>query len=70
MTRQSKGAVKRQRKRRESATELEVKAFKHGMQVAREAIGPEIWKRAAIRAGSLAFVLGVGVGGALVHYFG
>ncbi len=62
--------AKRLKKRRERRTAGEVKAFKFGMQTAREAIGPDIWKRAAIRSGGLGFVVGLCTGGAIVHYFG
>ncbi len=62
--------AKRTRKRREMRTAGEVKAFKFGVQTTREAIGPDIWKRAVIRGGLWGFVVGVCTGGAFVHYFG
>ena len=65
-----KGEQRRARKRRERSTAAEVKAFEFGMRTAREAIGPEIWKRAAIRSGGIGFVVGLCTGGAIVHYFG
>ncbi len=57
--RQSKGTARRIRKRREGATKLEVKAFKHGMHTCREAVIPGVKRRAALTGGGIGLVLGV-----------
>ena len=66
----SNQAKRRSRKGQGGATAREVTAFKQGVAVARVEIGPAIWKRAVIRSGSIFFVLGLCVGGAIVHYLG
>ena len=65
----SNQAKKRDRKGRGCATKGEGAAFKQGALMARDEIGPAIWKRAAIRSGLILFVLGLCVGGAIGHYF-
>ena len=65
-----KGAAGRLRKRRAARTAGEVKAFEFGAKTTREVGGPDIWRKAVMRALPIGFVVGVCTGGAIVHYFG
>lgn len=51
-------------------SEREVAAFRKGAEVMRGVIGPEIWRRAVLRALPIGFVVGVVVGAVIARYFG